>query len=676
MGTNLPEAGTERSPSRSLLSPADAVILVIGLGLAAGYLDLVLMLLKKYYLSELRHFRSARDFPWTVPAGHVVLLVVPGTVLAAVSWMRLGRVTLRGGTWLLATLAIWGALLRAPLYASCSLLLAAGLGRLVSGAVAAHGFWRHARYAAAGLLGLLGVLAALTSGRQAVREYLAVDGLPAPPTGARNVVLIVWDTVRSHNLSLYGYPRNTSPNLARWARKGVRYDLAVAPAPWTYPSQSCFFTGQWPRKLDSLWNDVLDAPDPTLAEYLARRGYQTAGLSANTGYCTYETGLDRGFIHFEDFPLTPLSFLGRTVPGKWGIENIVRRGDFYDRKWIQNESRDARGLNDAFRDWLRRRRRDRPFFAFLNYYDAHNPYVPPARRANHFGIQPNAPGDYQFLFDYLETSMVSIRQRDLAMARDCYDDCIAFLDAQLGRLLDDLQDQGLLHNTLVIITSDHGEGFGDHRTFGHGESLYLDAIGVPLVILSPGAPAGRVVADPISLRDLPATVVDQLGLSAGSPFPGRSLAAFWPLAPGQPPPEVTPALSEQSGSVASRPHESGPSPGYQISLVALGRHYIRNSAGLEYLYDLVTDGTERVNLANSAGGRQVVGVYRKMLLDALTDNPGSIEMENTYLKAYRQRLKSIVEESPLPGGQTAALEKRSNGILEERPLITAPSPRP
>ena len=243
MGTNLPEAVTERSPSRALLSPADAVILVIGLGLAAGYVDLVFMVLKKYYLSELRHFRSARDFPWTVPAGHVVLLVVPGTVLAAVNWMRLGRVTLRGGTWLLATLALWGTLLRAPLYASCSLLLAAGLGRLVSGAVAAHGFWRHARYAAAGLLGLLGVLAALTSGRQAVREYLAVDGLPAPPSGARNVVLIVWDTVRSNSLSLYGYPRNTSPNLARWARKGVRYDLAVAPAPWTYPSHSCFFTG-------------------------------------------------------------------------------------------------------------------------------------------------------------------------------------------------------------------------------------------------------------------------------------------------------------------------------------------------------------------------------------------------------------------------------------------------
>ena len=109
--------------------------------------------------------------------------------------------------------------------------------------------------------------------------------------GARNVVLIVWDTVRAYNLSAYGYPRNTTPNLARWAREGVRYNLALAPAPWTYPSHSCFFTGQWPFKLNSQWKFTLDAPDPTLAEYLASRGYQTAGFSANTNCCNYETGL-------------------------------------------------------------------------------------------------------------------------------------------------------------------------------------------------------------------------------------------------------------------------------------------------------------------------------------------------------------------------------------------------
>ena len=184
------------------------------------------------------------------------------------------------------------------------------------------------------------------------------------------------------------------------------------------------------------------------------------------------------------------------------------------------------------------------------------------------------------------------------------------------------------------------------------------------MILSPKPPAGRIVTDPVSLRDLPATVVDQLGLSADSPFPGRSLAAFWPPRPGQPPPEVTPALSEQSGSVASRPHESGPSPGYQISpgggSAGITSGTAPRGSSTSTISD--TDGAERVNLADSAGGSQVVDVYRKMLLDALTDNPGSIEMENTYLKSYRQRLKSIVEESASPrrgDGSQRATERRA-----------------
>ena len=266
------------------------------------------------------------------------------------------------------------------------------------------------RYTLAGLLGLLVVLAALSSGRQAVREYRAVAGLPPPPPSARNVMLIVWDTVRAYNLSLYGYPRNTTPNLARWARKGVRYSLALAPAPWTYPSHSCFFTGQWPFQLNSQWKYTLDAPDPTLAEYLASRGYQTAGFAANTNCCSYETGLDRGFTHFEDYPLTPRSLLGRTVPGKLDPrEHPAVAATSTTRSGSASNPAMRSGINDAFLDWLRRRRPDRPFFAFLNYFDAHEPYMPPPGYAGRFGIRPRTPRDYQFLLDY-----AGCRQEDAA----------------------------------------------------------------------------------------------------------------------------------------------------------------------------------------------------------------------------------------------------------------------
>src|SRR5262249_10990792 len=150
----------------------------------------------------------------------------------------------------------------------------------------------------------------------------------------------------------------------------------LAPAPWTYPSHCCFFTGHWPYQLESHWKHTLDASVPTLAEYLASRGYRTVGFSANTNYCSYETGLDRGFAHFEDYPLTPRSLLGRTVAGSWILTNILSRDDYLESKWIRLQSRDARGINDAFLDWLGHRSGDRPFFAFLNYFDAHDPYLP------------------------------------------------------------------------------------------------------------------------------------------------------------------------------------------------------------------------------------------------------------------------------------------------------------
>ena len=170
----------------------------------------------------------------------------------------------------------------------------------------------------------------------------ALAGLTPAPPGARNVVLIVWDTVRASYLSLYGYQRDTTPNLAAWARKGVRSEHAMAPAPWTFPSHSSFFTGQWPFRVNSQWQYTLDASHSTLAEYLSSRGYQTTAFVANIDSCNYETGLDRGFAHYEDFALTPRSLVSRSVGGRWILENLLSFGDYYERKWIGLQSRGAR----------------------------------------------------------------------------------------------------------------------------------------------------------------------------------------------------------------------------------------------------------------------------------------------------------------------------------------------
>ena len=133
------------------------------------------------------------------------------------------------------------------------------------------------------------------------------------PRLPRTCCLIVWDTVRASNLSLYGYGRPTTPNLERLAGRGVRFDLAFSTSSWTLPSHASLFTGRWPHELGVDWKSPLRDDVPTLAEYLASQGYDTAGFAANLDYCSRETGLARGFAHYEDFPIDVYDVFTRYV---------------------------------------------------------------------------------------------------------------------------------------------------------------------------------------------------------------------------------------------------------------------------------------------------------------------------------------------------------------------------
>jgi hypothetical protein len=184
MDTPPPKPAARRPSSLIPLSPTAAVLLAISFGLCGGYLDVSVTLFRRFCWSEEWFLQIGRDFLWTVPVAHAVLLLIPGMVIATVSRLRPRLVSLRAGSWLFATLALWAALLRLPLYGACSLFLAAGLGRPISAAVATRRWHpRSARYTLAGFLVVLGVLAALSSGRQAIREHRAVVGLPPPPPG-------------------------------------------------------------------------------------------------------------------------------------------------------------------------------------------------------------------------------------------------------------------------------------------------------------------------------------------------------------------------------------------------------------------------------------------------------------------------------------------------------------
>ena len=374
----------------------------------------------------------------------------------------------------------------------------------------------------------LAILACLGSRTRNARR----PPLAAAPSGSPNVLFIVLDTVRAESLSLYGYHRDTSPNLTKLAQRGVRFDRARTAAAWTLPSHASMFTGRWPYELSTRPDRPLDAAFPTLAEFLRDKGYDTAGFVGNTYFCNRWFGLDRGFLHYEDVAVCLVEILRSSDMGRALISRIAPSIFTRDRPYAHFNRKDAETINHDVLAWLDGRPKGQPFFAFLNYYDAHDPYITAADAPRHFGLRPETAQEVAALRDWLHADKTKLPNRLLQMAIDGYDDGIAYLDDQLGRLFAALESRGLLENTLIVITSDHGELHGEHNVYGHGSHLYRPAVEVPLLVVGPRrVPHGTTVAQPVSLRDLPSTVVDLLGFDSASPFPGRSLARCWASGP-------------------------------------------------------------------------------------------------------------------------------------------------
>jgi arylsulfatase A-like enzyme len=629
----------------SSLSTRSALVLAAWFGVAGGALDVGMIHLMRDVFHRSFYYEQSRHFHWVLPVAGLAVMMVPGFVVAGLNRLRRGLVSPKSAAWLFGTLAIWGPLLRAPLYGAATLLLAAGIARWLSRSFARpeSGFHRFARYSLPVLAALLAATATVSYSRQALTESQELTRLPAPPAGARNVVLIVMDTVRAASLGLYGYARDTTPHLKRWAQRGVLFEWALAPAPWTFPSHCALMTGQWPSKLSMSWPPALDPAYPTLAAFLTSRGFLTAGFAANTYWCSYESGMDRGFTHYEDYPLTTASILGSTMPGRWILENVLNSRGFHGRKWIRCKSRDADAINHSFLDWLARQQlRHRPFFAFLNYLDAHEPFLPPEGNETRFGLRASSPSESRMLLEYWDRNKLNLSDHDVQLVRDSYDNCIAALDRRIGSLLDELDRRGVLRDTFVIITSDHGEEFGEHGVFNHGFSLYAQEVHVPLLIISPAAPPVRSISQPVSLRDLPATIVDLSAAGAGSIFPGRSLAACWQQTSAAAGSRATRAFSEVAIPRVIRPERGRGSSqrGFTVSLVAEGLHYLLGAGGNEELYELAADPRELRNLGNDPHQDPALVRLRNSLGDMLKGDGITSGSDADYQKRYLMLLES------------------------------------
>ncbi len=581
---------TATSPTLPTISRGQALRFAVWSGLLTGIGELSHAGLRKF-VHHVPLFRPP-EIVWMTPV--MTALMFAGLILLLIAVDRgRGRI-LRAPVVVgvcLALALLSGLWLLPRLHRGASLLLAFGIAfRLAApGARLLPTLDRLARRTLPVLLAAVVLAAVVPLVRARIAERRALAALPAAQAGAPNVLLIILDTVRAMSLSLYGYPRPTTPELERFAARGVLFTRAISAGPWTLPSHASTFTGREAHELSTDWYVPLDSTYPTLAEQLRDAGYTTAGFSANVWYASREMGLGRGFLHFEDYrrslaELAVSASIPRVLRGEF-VRKLGREDDLPDRKTAED-------INHAFLGWLDGNGR-RPFFTFLNYYDAHTPYLPPESFSGRF---QSGPERLSHAPDRTSASAMPDSARVQA-ALDSYEAAIAYLDHELGKLFTEMERRGALENTVVIVTADHGEEFLEHGVPEHGNSLYLTSVHVPLMVVWPRhVPAGQRVTTPVSIRQVAATVMDLAGLSARSPFPGPSLTRDWRTPDSAPAPPIFNQLGHATGLPAWYPVSKGD----MFAVLFGGLRYIRNGDGTPELYDFNRDPAERFNLAGDS----------------------------------------------------------------------------
>jgi arylsulfatase A-like enzyme len=348
-----------------------------------------------------------------------------------------------------------------------------------------------------------------------------------------NILLIVMDSVRTRNLSCNGYNRATTPNLDRLATQGMLFEQAISMGSWTLPVHTSLFTGLYSLNHGvTLASDALPDNFPTLARRLREAGYQTACFS-NNPFISKASGLTQGFDTVEDL-------WQMTRPGRVGqprmsarlkqlrqrsplMKPIVRLAHMLLRarlitKRVMEREKDsgARLTNQKIQQWLAETwRRDAPFFIFINYMECHEPYISPYPYNRRFMPARFSPWRVAARrTDKAEILSGSEKRRadDLEIIRALYDGALSYLDDKIAELLRLIEAQGILNDTMTVITADHGDSLGEHNHLGHRMTLYDQLVHVPLLIRYPARfQPGKRISHQVPLGNLHPTLLELAG---------------------------------------------------------------------------------------------------------------------------------------------------------------------
>ncbi len=558
-------------------------------------------------------------YVWTIPVLDALLfLAVIGTVtLLGRRLPRLARREVRVGL-ALGMAAFFVLLTVEPLHDLAALVLATGVGvqgsRMAGGRVLSR--VRTALPVAAAVV--LGA-GAIQGGAIAFREARAgTSGAGDAP----NVVLLILDTVRARSMGSWGADPGASPETDRLAREAVTFRWAVSPSPWTLPAHASLFTGRWPQELSTGWTRPLDAAHPTLAEVMTARGYRTGGFVGNLLQASHHTGLARGFQVYRDFTLQAGSILFtqsllRSLVLGDPVRGLVARHELLTRKH-------APEVNREFFDWVDAG--EGPFFAFLNYFDAHEPLRPPGVPAREWNRYVHRGGVM-----YGENAWVAekweLDPRGVEHLQAAYAEGVRRADAGVGELVRGLRERGLLERTILVVAGDHGEQLGENGLFDHSNSVYPVLLHVPLIVQGPGLPGGTVVDEAVSLRDVAATLLELTGGRSGS-IPGRSFSDTWGGTGAAGPGEILGHLTRGTVEQPDAPIARG--PGAEIhTLVDFPLQYIRNGDGTDEVVDWLRDPDATTNRAGDPTLRDRVVELRGRLYQRVTGEvlPDSVPLE-------------------------------------------------
>ncbi len=403
------------------------------------------------------------------------------------------------------------------------------------------------------------VIAAVVPDRQG--RLVAASGGPARDV---NVLLLVVDALRPDHLGTYGYERPTSPTIDRLASEGLTFLNAYAQAPCTNESTATLVTSLYPSAHNVNRNgDALPDSCLTLMEAMQASGYRTAVFSSNP-YVSPLTGFGRGvsFFYSEAIPSTRASVL-RVASNKLyalggGAGWIPAMVDRLERLvplpagQVAYTGGDARVMTATLLEWIDMDP-DAGFFAYLHYMEPHEPYDPPPPYDEMFdpgfdGLRRLVPPRRVVEGGLRVAATDPLPEDALRNMVARYDGEIAYFDGELGRLLDELGSRGILENTLVIITADHGEEFFDHGRWGHSHSLYEELVRVPLILWWPGGIEGGTAVEGIVRHiDIMPTVLGIAGADGLIEVAGLEGANLWPaIEAGGEFPEELPAYTELS----------------------------------------------------------------------------------------------------------------------------------